>query len=48
MRGSNSDSAVDAVAKKLGQLYLFVNIIDGLFWFYGLRSLKINLGESII
>lgn len=45
--GADSNSIVDSVAKKLGQVFLIVNIVDGLFWVYGLLGLRITIGDSI-
>ena len=37
----------DIVAKKLLQTYLPVNVIDGLFWIYGLLTLAYANGDKI-
>lgn len=45
--GADANSIVDSVAKKLGQVFLIVNIFDALFWLYGMLGLRIQIGESI-
>jgi hypothetical protein len=45
--GGGNDSMPDIVAKKLAQVYLIVNLIDGLFWFYSMMTLRIHVGDTI-
>lgn len=45
--GSNSDSMLDVVARKLAQTFLFVNVLDAAFWVYGFRTLNISSGEDV-
>ena len=45
--GNDTKAMVDNVAKKLAQTFMFVNVVDGLFWFYGLMGLKIKAGDPI-
>lgn len=45
--GNDTNSIADVVAKKLAQTFLFVNFVDGIFWTYGLKGLKIQIGDTI-
>lgn len=45
--GNDTNTMVDNVAKKLAQAFMFVNVVDGLFWLYGLMGLKIQAGDAI-
>ena len=45
--GAEDNTATDMVAKKLAQIYLPVNIIDALFWIYGLITLRIKSQDNI-
>lgn len=40
LAGADANTFSDIVAKKLAQTYLPINIIDGLFWFWGLMTLN--------
>ncbi len=40
--GAEGNTATDMVAKKLAQVYLPVNLIDALFWVFGLVTLRIK------
>lgn len=45
--GGDADNAADVVAKKLGQIFIIINIIDGVFFVYSMLSLRINIGDTI-
>lgn len=45
--GSDDNSIVNVIAKKLAQTFLFVNVVDACFWGYGLIGLGIQIGDSI-
>lgn len=38
---------LDVVAKKLAQVFLFVNVLDAGFWIYGYKTLRIATGEDV-
>lgn len=45
--GGGDDSQADAIARKLAQTFLIINMIDALFWIYGFFTLRINIGDTI-
>lgn len=45
MSASSSSTFYDEVGKKLAQTFLPVNIIDGMFWLWGLATLKLHRGD---
>ena len=45
MSASNESHFYDEVGKKLAQTYLPVNIIDGIFWIWGLATLQLHRGD---
>ena len=46
---SSSDVSTfkDEVGKKLAQTFFPVNIIDAIFWIWGLSTLKFNRGDTV-
>ena len=47
LSGSNASTFMDEVAKKLAQTYFPINIIDGIFWIWGLVTLEYTKGDVI-
>jgi hypothetical protein len=47
LAGANTTDFYDGVAKKLAQTYLPINIIDALFWVWGLMTLKYTSGDVV-
>lgn len=47
LTGSNANEFNDVVAKKLAQTYLPINIIDALFWTWGILTLKYTSGDVV-
>ena len=45
MSASSNSTFNDEVGKKLAQTFLPVNIIDGIFWIWGLATLKLHRGD---
>lgn len=45
--GANTTDFMDQIAKKLAQTYLPINIIDALFWIWGLLTLKYTSGDTV-
>lgn len=45
--GSGAETFWDEVAKKLAQTYFPVNIIDAIFWIWGLSTLKFHKGDTV-
>lgn len=42
MAGADANTFNDMIAKKLAQTYLPINIIDAIFWFWGLMTLNMT------
>ena len=47
MANSEANKFEDMIAKKLLQTYFPINIIDGLFWIWGMLTLKHASGDTI-
>lgn len=47
LSSSNANEYNDVVAKKLAQTYLPINIIDAIFWTWGILTLKYTSGDVI-
>jgi hypothetical protein len=45
--GADANSFIDFTAKKLAQTYLPINLIDALFWIWGLMTLKYTSGDTV-